>query len=159
MIHELSGKRLSCHCRQNEKCHAENLQDLFRELHPHAFDPSSSERPPLSSGLNILAKAREDRENSEESGLAEAEANAPHGWQGTGKPMVIGSVYVAWRLCDGEGPCSPGAWAPKAQKYPCSSLWKELVCSSGQLSPFLQSSSCLMSSRWVVTESHRSERA
>ena len=47
-VHELSGKRLQCHCRQNEKCHADNLQDLFRDWHHHAFDLSSSERPPLS---------------------------------------------------------------------------------------------------------------
>ena len=38
-VHELSSKRLLCHCRTTEKCHAENLQDLFRSLHPHAFDP------------------------------------------------------------------------------------------------------------------------
>ena len=30
-VHELSGKRLLCHCRQNEKCHADNLRDLFRQ--------------------------------------------------------------------------------------------------------------------------------
>ena len=45
-VHELSGKRLLCHCRQNEKCHADNLRDLFRDWHPRAFDPSSAERPP-----------------------------------------------------------------------------------------------------------------
>ena len=114
-VHELSGKRLLCHCRQNEKCHADNLRDLFRDWHPHAFDPSSSERPPLSSELNILAKGREDREDSEESGLDDAEADAPQGWPGTNKPMVTdqetskgGCVTVKasvrqalghWRIC------------------------------------------------------------
>ena len=114
--HELSGKRLLCHCRTTEKCHAENVQDLFWELHPHAFDPSSSKRPALSRELNVLAKAREDREE-------EAEANAP---PGTGNPMVIGSGYVERRLCDGEGLCSPGAWAPEDRNDPSSQLWKSL---------------------------------
>ena len=66
-VHELSGKRLLCHCRATEKCHADNLRELFIDWHPHAFDPTSSARPPLSSELNILAKAREDLEDSEES--------------------------------------------------------------------------------------------
>ena len=104
-IHELSGKRLLCHCRPAEKCHADNLRALFRAQHPQAFDQSSSSRPPLSSELNILAKAREDREDSEESGLEDAEADAPQGWPGTGKPMLVGSGYVERRLCDG-GLCS-----------------------------------------------------
>ena len=56
-VHELSGKRLLCHCRH----HANNLRDLFGDWSPHAFDPSRSERPPLSSELNILAKGRERR--------------------------------------------------------------------------------------------------
>ena len=83
--HELSGKRFLCNCRAAEKCHVDNLRALFRAQHPQAFDPSSSARPPLSSELNLLAKAREDREDSEESGLEGAEADAPQGWPGTGK--------------------------------------------------------------------------
>ena len=47
---------------------------------------SSSSRPPLSRELNILAKAREDREDSEESGLEDAEADAPQGWQAQANP-------------------------------------------------------------------------
>ena len=78
----------------------------------------------MSSELNILAKAREDREDSEESGLEEAEANAPHGWPGTGKLMVIGSGHVERRLCDCQGLCSPGAWALEHRNYPSSQLWK-----------------------------------
>ena len=125
-IHELSGKRLLCHCRPAEKCHADNLRDLFRAQHPQVFDPSSSSRPPLSSELNILAKAREDREDSEESGLEDAEATAPQGWPGTGEPMLIGSGYVERRLCDGQGLCSPGPWAPEDRCYPSSKLWTSL---------------------------------
>ena len=112
-VHELFGKRLLCHCSQNEKCHADNIRDLFRDWHPHAFDPSSSERPPLSI---------EHREDSEESGLEDAEADAPQGWPGTGKPMVLGSGYVERRLCDGQGLCSPFAWAPEDRQYPSSQL-------------------------------------
>ena len=125
-VHELSGKRLLCHCRVTEKCHADNLRDLFRDWHPHAFDPSSAARPPLSTELNILVKAREDREDSEESGLEDAEAEAPQGWPGTGKPMVIGSGYVERRLCDGQGLCSPGACARGDRCYPSSQIWTSL---------------------------------
>ena len=81
-MRELSGKRLLCHCRPDEKCHVDSLRDLFRDWHPHAFHPSSSERQPLSSKLNILAKGREDREDSEKSGLEDAETDAPQGWPG-----------------------------------------------------------------------------
>ena len=125
-VHELSGKRLLCHCRPAEKCHADNLRALFSAQHPHAFDPNSSTRPPLSSELNIPAKAREEREDSEESGLEDAEADAPQGWQGTGKPMVIGSGYVERRVCDGQGLCSPGAWAPEGRQCPSSQLWASI---------------------------------
>ena len=123
---KLSAKRLLCHCRAAEKCHADNLRDLFRAQHPQAFDPSSSARPPSSSELNILAKARDGCEDSEESGLEDAEANAPQGWSGKGKPMLIGSGYVERRLCDGQGLCSPGAWAPGDRRYPSSQLWTSI---------------------------------
>ena len=99
---------------------------LFRDWHPHAFDPSSSERPPLSSELNILAKGREDREDSEESGLEGAEADAPQGWPGKSKHLVIGSGYVERRLFDGQGLCSPGAWAREDRQYPSSLLWTSI---------------------------------
>ena len=42
------------------------------------------------------------------------------------KPMVIGSGYVERRLCDGQGLCSPGAWAPEDRCYPSSNLWTGL---------------------------------
>ena len=35
-VHELSGKRLLCHCKPDEKCHAQNIQELFRDLFQHA---------------------------------------------------------------------------------------------------------------------------
>ena len=152
-IHVLSGKRLLCHCKTTEKCHAENLQDLFRKLQPHAFDPARSERPPLSIELNILAKGREEREDSEEAGLEDAEANAPHGWPGTGMPVGIGSG-VERRLFDGQGLCSPGAWALEDRNYPSAQLWRSpasLTCSSRRYS------SC-QNSLWVVTGSRRSVR-
>ena len=155
-VHELSGKRLLCHFRQNEKCHADNLRDLFRDRRPHAFDPRTSERPPLSSELNILSKGREDREDSEESGLKDAEANAPQGWQGTGKPLVIGSGYVERRLCDGQGLCSPGVWAPEDRQYASSQLWPTSPdCSWERLNPSPQFSSC-QNSLWAVSRGRRS---
>ena len=46
-VHELSGKRLLCHCRPNEKCHADNLRDLCRGWHPHDFDPQKDHRFPV----------------------------------------------------------------------------------------------------------------
>ena len=93
-VHELSGKRLLCHCRATERCHAENLQELFRKLYPCAFDVTKSQRAPLSSELNLLAKAREERVDSGESGLEEEVVGAPSSWPGKGKPMVIGSGYM-----------------------------------------------------------------
>ena len=109
-IHELSGKRLLCHCQTPEKCHADDLRDLFRAQHPQALDLSSSARPPLSCELNILVKAREDREDREESGLEDAEADGPQGWSG-----VCGKEAV-----------SPGAWAPGDRCDPSSQLWTSI---------------------------------
>ena len=40
--------------------------------------------------------------------------------------MLIGSGYVERRLCDGQGLCSPGAWAPQDRCYPSSKLWTSL---------------------------------
>ena len=64
--------------------------------------------------------------DSGESGLEEEVVGAPSGWPGKGKPMVIGSGYMERRLCDGQGLCSPGLWAPEDRKYPQSPHWKEL---------------------------------
>ena len=43
----LSGRRLICHCRATEKCHADVLIEQFRESFPDAYDRSvGCERPP-----------------------------------------------------------------------------------------------------------------
>ena len=159
-IHELSGKRLLCHCRTAEKCHADNLRDLFRTQHPQAYDPSSSARPPLSSELNILAKAREDREDSEESGLEDAEADAPHGWsrhrqtncssdQGMSKGGCA-TVRVSARQVCGRRRI--------AVILPHSCGRASRVSSWGQQNPSHRFSSC-QNLLWVVTRSLRSVMA
>ena len=151
---KLSGKRLLCHCTATEKCHAENLQEVFWESHPHAFDPVRS----LSSELNILAKAREDREDSEESGLEDVVAAGSLGWSGTGKPMVIGSGYVERRLCDGQGLCSRGPGRRRIGSILARRCGRSSLASfSGQRSPYPQSNSC-PNSLQVVTESPRSRK-
>ena len=38
--------------------------------------------------------------------------------KGAGNPMVIGSGYAERRLCDGQGLCSPGTWAPEDRTSP-----------------------------------------
>ena len=97
-IHQLSGKRLLCHCRATEKCHTDNLRDLFREQDPQAYDPSSSARPPFSSELNLLARAREDCEDSEESGLEDAEADAPQASQCSSDRSVSKEGFVTVKV-------------------------------------------------------------
>ena len=71
-----------------------------KDTHTLSIQPDQRGHLPPSGELNILAKAREYLEDSEESGFEDAEAGAP-GWSGTCKSMVIGSGYVDRRLCDG----------------------------------------------------------
>ena len=40
--------------------------------------------------------------------------------------MVIGSGYVERRLCNGQGLCSSGAWAPTDRRCPSSQLWASI---------------------------------
>ena len=156
-IHELSGKRLLCHCKLHEDCHGRNFQDLFRRLHPHAFDQACSDRPPLSSELNILAKAREEREDSEESGLEDAVANAPQGWLGAGKnpwSLVLdmsrgGCVTVKGYARQALGLQRTGTILP----HFCGKVSHAFSLVQQSQSP--QCSSC-QSSLWVVMGSRRS---
>ena len=64
-IHNTVSECMSCRARgycaiagATEKCHADNLRELSIDRHPHAFDPTSSARPPLSSELNIPGESQ-----------------------------------------------------------------------------------------------------
>ena len=84
----------SVHCRADQQCHADNLIEMFRSMHPRAFDRLDDSRVPTSAELNVLARARKERFDSDDSEVEQAVLAAPTGWRGEGKPMTIGSGYL-----------------------------------------------------------------
>ena len=92
-IPSLSGTRLVCHCKPQEDCHADALIRKFKELFPDAYDRSLlDQRPPTSSELNLLARQREEVSSDEGSSPDEGAPLKGSGWQGTGKPMLVGVI-------------------------------------------------------------------
>ena len=127
-IPSLSGTRLVCHCKQQEDCHADALIRKFKELFPDAYDRSLlDQRPPTSSELNLLARQREEVASDEGSSPDEGAPPKGSGWQGTGKPMLVGVGYTSREYCDGQTLASPGRWPVTARRYPQSVSWKSVV--------------------------------
>ena len=90
-IHELTEKRLLCHCRMNQSCHGDNLIQLYLWVYPDAYDRRVTDRAPTSPELNALAEARNERTDSEESELDAEIACAPQGWRGNHSPLTVGA--------------------------------------------------------------------
>ena len=125
-IHELTGKRLLCHCRKNQSCHGDNLIQLYHRVYPAAYDRMVTDRAPTSAELNALAEARNECSDSEESELDAEIACAPQGWRGNHKPLMVGAGYTEREVCDGQGLSSPGRWSHEDRLYPSSSLWLQI---------------------------------
>ena len=125
-IHELTEKRLLCHCRMNQSCHGDNLIQLYLRVYPDAYDRRVTDRVPTSAELNALAEARNECTDSEESELDAEIASAPQGWRGNHSPLMVGAGYTEREVCDGQGLCSPGRWAHEDRVYPSSSYWREI---------------------------------
>ena len=123
----------------NEKCHADNQRDIFRALHPQAFDPGSPARPPLSSELNILAEAREDCGNQDcntprrmlrKAGPAQANPCSldQDTWKGRSRSLLAGRQGIAvvpLRSCGRASPVSSWRQRNPSPQFSCcqNSLW------------------------------------
>ena len=125
-VHELTRKRLLCHCRSKEQCHGDNLIQLYRLVYPNAYDRTDTTGPPTSAELNALAEARNERSDSEESELDAETACAPQGWRENHRPLTIGASYTEREFCDGQGLCSMGRWAPEERNYPSTACWQQV---------------------------------
>ena len=68
-IHELTGKRLFCHCHKNQSCHGDNLIQLYHRVYTAAYDRMVTDRAPTSAELNALAEARNECTDSEDQSL------------------------------------------------------------------------------------------
>ena len=99
-IHELTGKRLLCHCRMNQSCHGDNLIQLYLRVYPDAYDRRVTDRVPTSAELNALAEARNECTDSEGPELDVEIACAPQGWRGNHSPLMVGAGYTefAWQM-------------------------------------------------------------
>ena len=151
-VHELPGKRLLCHCRQNEKCHADNLRDLFRDWHPHAFDPSSSERPPLSSerrAEKIVKTARNQFWKKQKRTLHKAGQAQADPWSSDPGMSEGGCATVKVSVRQAPGLQQTGGILPRY----CGQVYH--ASSSRLLNPSPRFS-CCRNLLWVVTRSLRS---
>ena len=88
-IHELTGKRLLCHCRTNQPCHGDNLIQLYLRVYPDAYDRRVTDRAPTSAERQRGVRAR--------------------------RGDCLCTTMLAWEPqsvdCDGQGLCSPWRWA------------------------------------------------
>ena len=109
----LSGRRLICHCLENQACHADVLITEFRRQFPSAFDRDLlGGEPPSSTVLNFLAQLRGEPEQDDGSSADEGAPGKEAGWKGQGKPMQVDVAYTAREYCDGQTLASPGRWPP-----------------------------------------------
>ena len=82
-LHTLSGKRLLCHCRPAEACHADPIISAFREWFPEAFDRDDKEAPaPTADVLRYLDSLRTELEEEDLSSPDEGAAPRHSGWRG-----------------------------------------------------------------------------
>ena len=133
-IWSLSGRRLICHCLENQACHADVLVTEFRRQFPSAFDRDQlGGEPPSSAVLNFLAQLRGEPEQDDGSSADEGAPSKDAGWKGQGKPMQVGVGYTAREFCDGQTLASPGRWPPNQRRYPASVPWSR---ASGLLMDF-----------------------
>ena len=124
----LSGLRLACHCTLGEECHAGILIDEYRRQFPDAHDRDDLQsKPPCSAVLNCMSRLREEAEMSEVSSADEGVPVKHSGWRGRGSPKQVGIGYTSREVCDGQGLCSPGRWAPADRRYPTGSRWEPVA--------------------------------
>ena len=76
-IQELSGLRHLCHCGAGQGRHADNITEMFRLIRPQAFDRADEARVPTTAELNVLARARSERQDSDNSEVEPAVLAAP----------------------------------------------------------------------------------
>ena len=119
----LSGTRLVCHCRANERCHGDFLVEEFRRSYPAAYDREDCHGPPPARALNFAARPREEPESDDGSSPDEGVPGKFAGHRGTGKPMQVGVGYVQRDLCDGQSLASPGRGTPASRVYPSKDHW------------------------------------
>ena len=125
-IQDLAGKRMLCHCRENQSCHGNNLIQLYHRVYPAAYDRVATDRAPTSAELNALAEARNECSDSEESELDAEISCAPQGCRGNHKQLMVGAGYTEREVCEGQGLSSLGRWSQEDRLYPSSSLWLQI---------------------------------
>ena len=90
----LSGRRLLCHCKRFQQCHADAIIAKCAELCPGAHDRDrTAERVPTSEELNLMAILREEPSSDEGSTADEGVPDKGSGWVGSGPPMRVGVGY------------------------------------------------------------------
>ena len=124
----LSGLRLVCHCTLSQECHGGILIDEYRRQFPDAHDRDDLRaKPPCSAVLNYMSRLREEAESSEGSSADEGVPVRHSGWRGNGSPLQVGVGYTSREVCDGQGLCSPGRWAPANRRYPTGPRWEPVA--------------------------------
>ena len=91
----LSGRRLLCHCRGTERCHADVLVEQFRGSFPDACGRTAGgERPPEPRVLTFMAKLHEEPDSDEGSTPDEDAPGKLAEHRGLGEPMKVGVGYT-----------------------------------------------------------------
>ena len=85
----LSGRRLLCHCKRFQQCHADAIIAKFAELYPGVYDRErADERVSTSEELNLMATLREEPSSDEGSTADEGIPDKGSGWLGSAPRCV-----------------------------------------------------------------------
>ena len=105
-ISELQGKRLLCHCKASEECHADALIEAFLAEFPGSYVIGKSEDPPSQAVALAAAEAREELDIFSDTEPDAFALPGGAGWVGNGDPLTVGRAGKHRGLQDGAVLCS-----------------------------------------------------
>ena len=115
-LSELDGRRLACHCRLDQECHADILIEIFDDYRSALIQELAAS--PVS-GEQALAEAERQRQLvGERARSKKLEGRmAPTRILGCGPPLLVKRGPHQRLFCDGAGLCSPGLWPPEMRYH------------------------------------------
>ena len=123
---ELSGRRLLCHCKAHERCHADELIRQFLLKYPEAYVMGLSDDAPPQEVALAMAWARQEVDDGEVSGTSSEDEPLFPTHLGRGPRMTVGSGPSFRDVRDGCGRWSPGLWPLADRRFPTDPLWLDL---------------------------------
>ena len=120
---ELAGKRLLCHCKASEPCHADTIIQHFTRSLATPEGGEVVDKTPTNIDLKKLNEDKvtdkiEEMPTSDEEQDGSRRPKKGDGWRGSGPPLTFNKKLKRVEVQDGAGHCSPGRWPRETRKLP-----------------------------------------